>query len=122
ITAVNDIECAAASRAHAAFRISIALGSSTGAGAGSAWTDALAGFEALDAGCGCWALAIAVTSTPNVSSRAYPVGLYRFIASNSNEPNRGILLMVIISCSRSFSLLFASGFSAAEGLTLGSQE
>lgn len=27
-----------------------------------------------------------------------------------------------ISCSRSFSLLFANGFSAAEGLTLGSQE
>src|ERR1019366_9555414 len=96
ITAVNDIEWAAASRAHAAFRILIALGSSTGGGAGSAWTDALAGFEALRAGCACCPLAVAVTSKPNVSSRAHPVGLYRFIASNSNEPNRSAFLAAIM--------------------------
>src|SRR5208282_1040007 len=100
MTAVNDIEWAAASRAHAAFRISIALGSSTGGGAGSAWTDALAGFEALGAGCGCWALAGAVRSTLNATSSTHPVDLYRIIATNDDERNRNAFLAAIMGSYR----------------------
>src|SRR5208282_5501410 len=100
MTAVNDIEWAAASRAHAAFRIAIALGSSTGAGAGSAWTDAFAGFEALRAACGVCALAPAVRSTLNATSNTHPVDLYRIVATNDDERNRTAFLVVIMGSSR----------------------
>src|SRR5271155_1567676 len=96
MTAVNDIEWAAASLAHAVFRISIALGSSTGAGAGSAWTDALAGLEALCAVCGVCALASAVGSTLNAISSAHSVDH----ATNDDGRNRRAFLAAIMGSSR----------------------
>src|SRR5208282_154768 len=100
MTAVNDIEWAAANFAHAAFRISTALGSSTGAGAGSAWTDALAGLEALGAVCGVWALAGAVRSTLNATSNTRPVDLYRIVATNDDDRNRSAFLAAIMGSCR----------------------
>jgi hypothetical protein len=67
----------------AAFKISIALGSSTGTTAGAAaFFDALAGltgFFACGAGCGCWAYPLVARHTPSTSSSAYLRNVFRFI-------------------------------------------
>src|SRR5262245_18891757 len=71
---------AAARRSLAAFRISIALGSSTGWTVGAAaFFDALAGLAACGVGCDCWAYPLVVRNTPSVSSSAHLKNLSRII-------------------------------------------
>src|SRR5713226_1632575 len=94
--AVNCIVCAVARRAHAAFRISIALGSSSSLTGGIVLLDALACFEAF----GCWASAGAVRSRLNARSSAHPIDLGRNITANDDKPNRSTLLSVIMGSYR----------------------
>src|SRR5215510_11843181 len=71
---------AAARRSLAAFRISIALGSSTGSTVGAAaFFDDLAGLAACGAGGDCWAYPLVVRHTPSVSSSAHLRNLSRII-------------------------------------------
>src|SRR5215510_9084578 len=71
---------AAARRSLAAFKSSMALGSSTGATAGAAaFFDDLAGLAACGVGCDCWAYPLVVRNTPSVSSSAHLRNLSRLI-------------------------------------------
>src|SRR5215475_4703743 len=71
---------AVARRSLAAFRISSALGSSTGATAGAgAFFDALAGLAAGGAGGDCWAYPLVARHTPSASNSVYLRDLSRII-------------------------------------------